>query len=90
MTASITDYLGEQYWRRGTMSEAVGAFTQHAFHTFDLNRIEARVFARNAASARVLEHNGYILEGRFRNQIVKDRELLDGRLYAILGSDVRT
>ena len=90
MTASITYYLGEQYWGRGIMTEAVGAFTQHAFRTFDLNRIEARVFARNTASARVLERNCYALEGRFRDQIVKDGELLGGLLYAILASDVRT
>ena len=50
MTASITYYLGESYWGRGIMTEAVGAFTEHAFHSFDLKRIEARVFARNTAS----------------------------------------
>ena len=84
MTASITYYLGETYWGRGIMTEAVGAFTHHAFRTFDLNRIEARVFARNVASAHVLERNGYALEGRFRNQIMKDGETLDGLLYARL------
>lgn len=83
-TASITYYLGEAYWGRGIATEAVGAFTARAFRSFDLNRIEARVFARNTASAHVLERNGYALEGRFRNQIVKDGELLDGLLYAIL------
>lgn len=84
-TASITYYLGESYWGRGIVTEAVGAFTAHAFAHFDLARIEARVFARNVASARVLERNGYVLEGRFRNQIVKDGETLDGLLYATLG-----
>lgn len=88
MTASITYYLGERYWGRGIMTEAVGAFTEHAFRAFDLNRIEARVFARNTASAHVLERNGYLLEGRFRGQILKDGELLDGVLYAILRGDI--
>lgn len=87
-TASIGYYLGEEYWGRGIMTEAVGAFTAHAFRTFDLNRIEARVFARNTASGRVLERNGYVLEGRFREQIVKDDEVLDGLLYAILRLEV--
>ena len=68
------------------MTEAVGAFTGHAFRTFELNRIEARVFAGNTASGRVLGRNGYTLEGRFRDQIVKDGELLDGLLYAIMRS----
>ena len=86
-TASITYYLGEAYWGRGIATEAVGAFTAHAFRTFDLRRIEARVFARNTASARILERNGYALEGRFRNQIVKDGALLDGLLYARLAPE---
>ena len=87
-TASITYYVGEAYWGRGIATEAVGAFTAHAFRTFDLNRLEARVFARNIASARVLERNGYTLEGRCREQIVKDGDVLDGLLYAILAVDV--
>ncbi len=86
-TARITYYLGEVHWGRGIVTEAVDAFTDHAFHTFDLARIEARVFARNAASARVLERSGYVLEGRFRNQIIKDGETLDGLLYAKLRPD---
>jgi [ribosomal protein S5]-alanine N-acetyltransferase len=88
-TASIMYYLGERYWGRGIMTEAVRAFTEHAFRTFDLTRIEARVFASNRASARVLERNGYTFEGRFRDQIVKDGELLDGLLYAILVGESR-
>ncbi|MFA7296050.1 MAG: GNAT family protein [Dehalococcoidia bacterium] len=87
-TASITYYLGETYWGRGIVTEAVGAFTVYAFATFDLNRIEARVFARNVASARVLERNGFALEGRFREQIVKDGEVLDGLLYGLLARDL--
>lgn len=88
MTASITYYLGTAFWGRGIMSEAVGAFAAHAFTNFDLHRIEARVFARNVGSARVLERNGFVLEGRFRDQIVKDGEVLDGLLYGMVRADL--
>ena len=46
--------------------------------------------SRGSRLAVVFERNGYTLEGRFRDQIVKDGELLDGLLYAILVSDFRS
>jgi RimJ/RimL family protein N-acetyltransferase len=40
------------------------------------------VFANNPASARVLEKAGFTLEGRLKNNVLKDGELLDSLLYA--------
>jgi RimJ/RimL family protein N-acetyltransferase len=64
------------------MSEAVRAFTEYAFATFDLCRIFAGVFETNPASARVLEKAGYLLEGRMRRSVLKDGKMLDQLLYA--------
>jgi RimJ/RimL family protein N-acetyltransferase len=44
--------------------------------------------AWNPASARVLEKAGYRLEGRMRQSAIKDGEVLDQLLYAILRDDV--
>ncbi|MGE0135472.1 MAG: hypothetical protein AB7L91_15745 [Dehalococcoidia bacterium] len=46
--------------------------------------------APSGASARVVERNRYVLEGRFREQIVKAGELLDGLLHAVPPSDLLT
>jgi RimJ/RimL family protein N-acetyltransferase len=81
-TAELGYWLSQEFWRRGIMSEAVGAFTEFCFEHFQLRRIFAEPFANNAASARVLEKAGFALEGRLKNNVLKDGKLLDSLLYA--------
>src|SRR6516225_7734939 len=73
-TATVGYWLGEEFWRRGIMTEAVTAVTDFWFDNFPLRRISAEVFANNPASARVLEKAGFIFEGRLKNHVVKDGE----------------
>ena len=81
-TAELGYWLGEEFWRRGVMSEAVTIFTDYCFNNFSLHRIYAGPFANNPTSARVLEKAGFVLEGRLRNNVVKDGQILDSLLYA--------
>jgi ribosomal-protein-alanine N-acetyltransferase len=81
-TAEMGYWLGEPFWGRGIMTEAVTAFTRFAFHTFDLHRIFAQPFASNTASVRVLEKAGFMCEGRLRANVFKDGKVLDTFLYA--------
>jgi ribosomal-protein-alanine N-acetyltransferase len=81
-TATVGYWLGEEFWRRGIMTEAVTAVTDFYFDNFPLRRISAEVFANNPASARVLEKAGFIFEGRLKNHVVKDGQVLDSLLYA--------
>lgn len=81
-TAELGYWLGEAYWGRGIMTEAVRAFTEWAFDTFDLSRIAARVFDGNPGSVRVLEKCGYRFEGRFARAVVKEGRTLDELVYA--------
>ena len=60
------------------------AVTDWAFDTWQLNRVWAGVFAWNPASARVLEKAGYAFEGRLKQSAVKDGELVDELIYAIV------
>ncbi|HMG34340.1 MAG TPA: GNAT family N-acetyltransferase [Blastocatellia bacterium] len=83
-SAEIGYWLGELYWGKGIMTEAVRAVTDYAFTNFDLNRIWAGVFDRNDVSARVLENAGYKLEARLKHAVTKDSETLDELLYAIV------
>ena len=75
-------WLNRYFWRRGIMTEAVGAFTDFCFEEFQLRRMYTEPFANNAASARVLEKAGFALEGRLKNNVLKDGKLLDSLLYA--------
>lgn len=80
--AEIGYWLAKPYWGRGLMTAAVRAVSAYGFKRFKLARIEAHVFASNAASGRVLEKAGFRLEGVLRNHYKKDGRLGDARLYA--------
>jgi len=81
-SAEIGYWLGEAHWGRGIMSAAVRAATEYALGELDLLRVFAVPFARNPASARVLERAAYQREGVMRRSAVKDGVVLDQFLYA--------
>jgi RimJ/RimL family protein N-acetyltransferase len=84
IAAEVGYWLGEPFWGRGILSEAVPAFTHWALAEFQLTRVEAWVFEWNPASARVLEKSGYVLEGTLRRSAIKDGVVIDRWLYAFV------
>jgi [ribosomal protein S5]-alanine N-acetyltransferase len=82
VSAEIGYWLGEPFWGRDIMSEAVRATTQYAVQNHQLTRIYALPFEWNQASCRVLEKAGYTLEGRLRRSAIKDGQVIDQFLYA--------
>ena len=84
VSAEIGYWLGEAFWGRGIATEALVAVTAHAIQTHGLTRIYAVPFAWNAASCRVLEKAGYVLEGRLRKSAIKDGKLTDQLQYAYI------
>ena len=81
-TAELGYWLGEPFWGRGIMTEAVAEFSRHAFDAYDLQRIYAEPFEENRASARVLEKAGFVREARMSASIFKDGRVLNSLLYA--------
>jgi len=86
--AEIGYWLGEDYWGRGIMTEAVRAVTEYAFETFDINRVYAGILEYNLSSARVLEKNGYVCEGRLRQACTKDGKSYDQLIYSMIRATV--
>jgi [ribosomal protein S5]-alanine N-acetyltransferase len=84
-SAEIGYWLGEPYWGKGYATEAVKLLTEYAFN-IGLIRVFAGVFAHNKASQRVLEKAGYTLEAILRSAIIKNGEVMDEHLYAIIKS----
>lgn len=82
LTGGVGYWLGPSVWGRGYATEALGAVAAHAFAATDLVRLEARVFAWNPASCRVLEKAGFVQEARLRSAAQKDGEIVDVWLYA--------
>ena len=82
--AEVGYWIGESFWGRGIASAAVRLLTAYAFEERKLERLFALPFARNAASARVLEKAGYVREGVLRRSCFKAGEFEDQLLYAKL------
>ena len=80
--AEIGYWLGRKYWDKGIMTNVVKSFTEFGFKKLEFIRIQAHVFVQNKNSARVLEKNGYKLEGRLRKFQMKDSKAADCLLYA--------
>jgi len=84
ISAELGFWLGEPFWGRGVMTDAVTAFVPWAFERFNLSRIYAQVFGFNPASARVLEKAGFTLEGTLRRSAIKDGVITDQLQFARL------
>jgi RimJ/RimL family protein N-acetyltransferase len=81
-SAEIGYWLGEEFWGRGIVTEALMLVTAHAFEQMRFLRLFALPFADNPGSARVLEKAGYLREGLLRSASVKFGVPKDQYLYA--------
>ncbi len=77
--AKIGYELSPNQWGRGYATEAVAAILRFGFTELGVHRVSAWLVADNVASARVLEKNGFQLEGRLR-----DKERYKGRYWDVL------
>ena len=83
-SAEIGYWLGEPFWGKGIMTEAIPLFCKEVFGKFDLVRLFAEPFAYNMGSRRALEKAGFTLEGTLRKSVIKNGMLFDSCIYALL------
>ena len=83
-TGQLGYWLGEAHWGRGIATAAARAMVAHARAELSFARLEARVYAWNPASGRVLEKAGFAREAVLRRSVFKDGELIDSTLYAMV------
>ena len=69
------------FWSQGIGTEAVRQICGIAFRELALERIIGEVFPENLASARVLEKNGFRLEGTKVGAVVKGGKVMVVRVY---------
>ena len=81
--AELGYWLAEPFWGQGIISNAIKPIVDFAFETYAINRVFARPFGTNIASQKVLEKNNFVLEGKFKQVLIKDNSLLDELVYAI-------
>lgn len=77
-------WIGESFWGRGVMTEAIRLVTRFAFSELDAIRVQACVFENNPRSMRVLEKAGFIKEGILRSNTVKNGVILDEHVYGLV------
>jgi RimJ/RimL family protein N-acetyltransferase len=77
-------WLGEEYWGRGIVTEAIRQFAPWAMERFKLSRLHADTFYDNPASARVLEKAGFTKESVKRRAAIKNGEIKDLNVYVML------
>ncbi|MCH5263939.1 MAG: GNAT family N-acetyltransferase, partial [Lachnospiraceae bacterium] len=83
-TAEMGYYIGEPYWGNGLGTSAVKQVCKYVFDQTDIIRIFAEPFAYNTASCRVLEKAGFQLEGILHSNAVKNGNILDMKMYALI------
>lgn len=82
--AEIGYVFHKDYWGKGYGTEAVELMSNFAFETLNLHKLHACVVDGNVGSARILEKNGFEMEGRIKDYyFIEDmyyNELIFGRL----------
>lgn len=68
-------------WSKGIMSEAVRRICEIAFKELDIVRITGQVYEPNVASRRVLEKNGFELEGLLKKAVFKEGKIWNLCVY---------
>ena len=86
MSAEMGYWLGEEFWGQKIATEAVRLMVEYTFYYFDIVRLYAEVFENNKASMRVLEKNGFYLEGVRRKAVLKNGVLMDDFIWVKLRS----
>jgi len=81
-------WLGEEYWGKGIVTEAIRLYVKYIFKNFkNIQRIEARVYPWNEGSKKVLLKNHFKLEGIARKSVLKDGKIIDAYSFSKLRND---
>jgi [ribosomal protein S5]-alanine N-acetyltransferase len=82
--AEIGYILGADFHGQGLMDEALAATVAYGFEVMNLHSIEAIIRPENTASRKLVERNGFILEGLFKEDCFFDGQYLDSAIYSRL------
>jgi ribosomal-protein-serine acetyltransferase len=89
-STEIGSWLAEEFQGRGTMTAAVGAFTDQAFRTWGLHRVALQCAVENARSRAIAERLGFRSEGVLRQAEKVGERWHDLAVYAMLAPDWRS
>lgn len=83
--SEITYVLGDRsYWSKGIMSASIKIIVLKAKKDYKLNKLFASCANENFASRRVLEKNGFILEGTRKKHLLFQKKWYDQLDYGLI------
>jgi len=89
--AEVGYCIGQPWWGKGIMTEALKMVISFAFAQVGLQRIQAIHNVKNPASGRVMQKAGMQLEGIMRRYMLDNEgDYADHALYAILSDHTNT
>ncbi|MCL6572209.1 MAG: GNAT family N-acetyltransferase, partial [Bacillus sp. (in: Bacteria)] len=68
-------------WGKGFGTECVALMSDFAFESLNLHKLHASVVDANIGSARILEKNGYLVEGNLRDHFCIDEKYYNALLF---------
>lgn len=74
-------FLGEAFWGKGIATRAVAMLIDHIKKHYDVVRVYAEIFEHNLPSMKVLEKNGFHLEGIRRRSVIKNNVVMDDYVW---------
>ena len=85
--AELAYELAPAHWGTGLARRAVAAVLQWTFHRDQVDRVQAYVRIDNTRSQRLLEHSGFLREGRLRHFRVCRGRPFDFYVYGLLRAE---
>jgi RimJ/RimL family protein N-acetyltransferase len=86
--AELGYWLGTKHQRKGIMTEAINAMVNYTFTHLDIDRIYAKVFENNIASARILEKCNFVLDATLHQSIVKNDTTMGELIFVRMKKDI--
>jgi RimJ/RimL family protein N-acetyltransferase len=88
ITAELGYWLGERYWNRGIVTEAIRQTVAYAFANYpELRKIYATPFDFNPASQKVLQKAGFEREAILKQAAIKNGRVVDMHYYSLFKSE---
>lgn len=79
--AEIGYVFHKEYWGKGYGTRSVALLCKYAKDVLKLHKLHASVVAENITSAKILEKNGFDLEGRLKDHYFIEEKYLDSLVY---------
>ncbi len=79
--ADISYLVKREFWSKGIATDAVKMACAIAFEELDIRRLTGMVYDANMASRKVLEKNGFEMEGVMRQAVEKNGMVYDLCIY---------